>query len=104
MTTKTAVVLLSGGLDSTTALAMAQATGAECYALSFNYGQRCSAELAAAVRIAKYMGVVAHQVVNMYLASIVGSALTVDSYYKFLFHVFMIKIITQYIDSVDFFQ
>jgi len=79
MTTKKAVVLLSGGLDSTTALAMAKATGAECYALSFNYGQRCSAELAAAARIAKSMGAKAHQVVNIDMGSIGGSALTDES-------------------------
>jgi len=79
MTTKKAVVLLSGGLDSSTALAMAKATGAECYALSFNYGQRCSAELAAAARIAKSMGAKAHQVVNIDMGSIGGSALTDES-------------------------
>jgi 7-cyano-7-deazaguanine synthase len=79
MTTKKAVVLLSGGLDSTTALAMAKATGSECYALSFNYGQRCNAELAAAARIAKSMGVAAHQVVNIDMGSIGGSALTDES-------------------------
>lgn len=79
MTTKKAVVLLSGGLDSTTALAMAKASGAECYALSFNYGQRCDAELIAAERIAKSMGVAAHQVVNIDMGSFAGSALTDSS-------------------------
>jgi len=77
MTTKKAVVLLSGGLDSTTVLAMAKATGAECYALSFNYGQRCSAELLAAERIAKAMGA-QHQVINIDMGKIGGSALTDD--------------------------
>lgn len=73
---KKAVVLLSGGLDSTTTLAMARATGVECYAISFNYGQRSSAELLAAERIAKAMGVVEHQVVNIDMGKIGGSALT----------------------------
>jgi len=77
MTTKKAVVLLSGGLDSTTVLAMAKATGAECYALSFNYGQRCRAELLAAERIAKAMGA-QHQVINIDMGKIGGSALTDD--------------------------
>lgn len=79
MTNKKAVVLLSGGLDSTTALAMAKASGAECYAISFNYGQRSSAELLAAERIAKSMGVVDHQVVNIDMGKIGGSALTDES-------------------------
>jgi 7-cyano-7-deazaguanine synthase len=78
MTTKKAVVLLSGGLDSTTVLAMAKANGAECYALSFNYGQRCSAELSAAERIASAMGA-KHQVINIDMGAIGGSALTDDS-------------------------
>lgn len=73
---KKAVVLLSGGLDSTTTLAMAKATGAECYAISFNYGQRSSAELLAADRIAKALGVIEHQVVNIDMGKIGGSALT----------------------------
>jgi len=78
MTTKKVVVLLSGGLDSTTVLAMAKATGAECYALSFNYGQRCRAELLAAERIAKTMGA-QHQIINIDMGKIGGSALTDDS-------------------------
>ncbi|MEH6358343.1 MAG: 7-cyano-7-deazaguanine synthase QueC [Pseudomonadales bacterium] len=78
MTTKKAVVLLSGGLDSTTALAMAKATGAECYALSFNYGQRCHAELLAAERIAAAMGA-NHQIINIDMGTMGGSALTDDS-------------------------
>lgn len=78
MKTKKAVVLLSGGLDSTTALAMAKATGAECYALSFNYGQRSSAELLAAERIAAAMGA-KHQTINIDMGTMGGSALTDDS-------------------------
>lgn len=78
MTTKKAVVLLSGGLDSTTVLAMAKASGAECYALSFNYGQRCGSELLAAERIAAVMGV-KHQIINIDMGTIGGSALTDDS-------------------------
>ncbi|MEZ5523858.1 MAG: 7-cyano-7-deazaguanine synthase QueC [Pseudomonadales bacterium] len=76
MTNKKAVVLLSGGLDSTTALALAKDSGAECYAISFNYGQRSRAELLAAERIAKAMGVVEHQVVRIDMGQIGGSALT----------------------------
>jgi 7-cyano-7-deazaguanine synthase len=71
-----AVVLVSGGLDSTTVLAMAQAEGFECYTLSFDYGQRHRAELVAAERVSSgYPGVV-HKVVNLNLNSIGGSALT----------------------------
>jgi 7-cyano-7-deazaguanine synthase len=68
MATKKAVILLSGGLDSVTALAMAREQGFSCYALSLDYGQRHDAELAAAHRLAGRMGV-----------SIGGSALTDDS-------------------------
>src|SRR5210317_816747 len=71
-----AVVLVSGRLDSTTVLAMAQAEGFECYTLSFDYGQRHRAELVAAERVSSgYPGVV-HKVVNLNLNSIGGSALT----------------------------
>lgn len=71
-----AVVLVSGGLDSTTVLTMAQAEGFECYTLSFDYGQRHRAELVAAERVSSgYPGVV-HKVVNLNLNSIGGSALT----------------------------
>jgi len=71
-----AVVLVSGGLDSTTVLAMAQAEGFECYTLSFDYGQRHRAELVAAERVSSgYPGVV-HKVVKLNLNSIGGSALT----------------------------
>jgi 7-cyano-7-deazaguanine synthase len=71
-----AVVLLSGGLDSSTCLAIARDRGHACYALSCDYGQRHRAELAAAGRIAKSLGAVAHRVVAIDLAGFGGSALT----------------------------
>ena len=71
-----AVVLLSGGLDSATCLAIARAEGFACYALSFAYGQRHAAELAAAKRVASAMGVSRHLVLPMALDLIGGSALT----------------------------
>ena len=71
-----AVVLVSGGLDSATVLAMARAQGDECYALSFDYGQRHNAELRAAERIAHAGGAVEHRVVRLDLSAIGGSALT----------------------------
>ena len=73
-----AVVLLSGGLDSTTILAMALEAGFECYALSFNYGQRQAIELEAAKRIAEDQGVFQHKVVEIDLRLFGGSALTDD--------------------------
>ncbi len=73
---KKAVVLLSGGLDSATVLAMARAQGFECYALSVDYGQRHHAELAAAQRVARTLGAVEHRVVNIDLTGFGGSALT----------------------------
>ena len=76
---KKAVVLLSGGLDSATCLALAKAKGFECYALSFNYGQRHSAELQAAKVVASTFGAVEHKVVNLDLRNIGGSALTDDT-------------------------
>lgn len=79
MTKKRALVLVSGGLDSTTVLAMAQRDGYECYTLSFDYGQRHKAELFAAERTAKSMGSVEHKVVNLDLRTIGGSALTDDA-------------------------
>ncbi len=60
-----AVVLLSGGLDSTTTLAVARHRGFACYALSFDYGQRHKVELRAARRVAKKLGVVEHVVVKL---------------------------------------
>ncbi len=74
--TEKAVVLVSGGLDSTTVLAMAQDAGYECYTLSFDYGQRHRSELAAAARVSDAMGVAEHKVVQLNLDSIGGSALT----------------------------
>ena len=77
MTThKKAVVLLSGGLDSVTTLAISRAAGFDCYAISFDYGQRHRCELAAAANLAKLYGAVEHKVVSLDLGSIGGSALT----------------------------
>ena len=73
---KPAVVLLSGGLDSTTVLAMAKAQGFAVYAMSFNYGQRHVMELECARAIADQAGVMQHTVVNFDLRAIGGSALT----------------------------
>ena len=73
---KRAVILVSGGLDSSTVLAMARAEGYACYTLSFDYGQRHRAELAAAERVSISLGDVAHKVVHLNLDSIGGSALT----------------------------
>lgn len=71
-----AVVLLSGGLDSATVLAMARAQGFACHALSLDYGQRHAAELAAAKRVAAALGAVEHKIVALDLTAIGGSALT----------------------------
>ena len=71
-----AVVLLSGGLDSATVLAMARANGFECYALSVAYGQRHAVELEAAAMIARQLGAREHRVMHIDLADIGGSALT----------------------------
>lgn len=76
MTQKKAVVLVSGGLDSTTALAMACDEGYACYTMSFDYGQRHRVELMAAERTAKTMGSIQHKVITLDLRSIGGSALT----------------------------
>ncbi len=73
-----AVVLLSGGLDSATALAVARAEGYECRALSFDYGQRHRRELEAARRVAVALGVAEHLVLRLDLRAIGGSALTAD--------------------------
>jgi 7-cyano-7-deazaguanine synthase len=70
------VVLLSGGLDSTTTLAMATAEGRRCYALSFDYGQRHAVELEAAKRVAAAFGVADHVVARIDLRAFGGSALT----------------------------
>ena len=70
------VVLLSGGLDSATTLAIAKEQGFECYALSFSYGQRHSIELEAARKIAASAGVEEHRVISIGLSAVGGSALT----------------------------
>ncbi len=74
-----AIVLLSGGLDSATVLAIARSEGYDCYAASFHYGQRHSAELDAARRIAASMGVVEHRLMSVDWGGIGGSALTDSS-------------------------
>ncbi|MFN3544002.1 MAG: 7-cyano-7-deazaguanine synthase QueC [Thiobacillus sp.] len=76
---KPAVVLLSGGLDSATVLAIARGEGYACHALSLDYGQRHTAELAAAARVARALGAVEHRVMRLGLGDIGGSALTDDS-------------------------
>lgn len=76
---KRAVVLLSGGLDSATCLAMAQAEGYTCHTLAFDYGQRHRVELDAAERLSRAMGAASHRVVELGLRQIGGSALTDDS-------------------------
>ena len=75
---KRAVVLLSGGLDSTTLLAMAKDEGYDCYALSFRYGQRHEAELEAAQRVANKFGAARHVIADIDLRVFGGSALTSD--------------------------
>jgi 7-cyano-7-deazaguanine synthase len=74
-----AVVLLSGGLDSTTVLAIAQDEGYETYALSFRYGQRHTEELDAAKKVARELGATEHVIADINLAVFGGSALTDDS-------------------------
>ena len=71
-----AVVLLSGGLDSTTALAIAKSKGFECYALSFDYGQKQKSELNSAKKIAKQFDATEHRIMNISLSDFGGSALT----------------------------
>ncbi len=77
--TRRAVVLLSGGLDSATTLAIACSQGYQCHALSFDYGQRHRGELKAARRLALALGAVEHRVMAIGLGEIGGSALTDDS-------------------------
>jgi 7-cyano-7-deazaguanine synthase len=76
MSANDAVVLLSGGLDSATALAIAREQGLRCHALSVDYGQRHRAELAAAARVAKALGAHEHRTLRIDLGGIGGSALT----------------------------
>ena len=73
---KKAVVLLSGGLDSATALAIAQNMGFDCYALTFRYGQRHHREIQAAKKIAQSLDISEHRIINIDLAAFGGSALT----------------------------
>jgi len=76
MDPRRAVVLLSGGLDSATALAIARSRGLECYTLAVSYGQRHAVELEAAALISRQLGAVEHRQMNVDLAAIGGSALT----------------------------
>jgi 7-cyano-7-deazaguanine synthase len=71
-----AIILLSGGLDSATVLAIAREAGYACHALSLDYGQRHNAELAAAARVAKSLGAAEHRVLRLGLGDFGGSALT----------------------------
>lgn len=79
MSTKRAVVLVSGGLDSATTLAMARAQGFECYALSFDYGQRHRCELVASDAVADSLGAAEHRTFSLDLRQFGGSALTDDA-------------------------
>lgn len=79
MNNKRAVVLLSGGLDSTTVLAMARAAGFQCHAITFDYGQKQIVELEAARAAARRFGCVQHRVVRVDLGAFGGSALTSDA-------------------------
>lgn len=76
MGARRAIVLVSGGLDSATTLAVAGSQGFDCYALSFDYGQRCRAELAAAERVAARLGALQHRLLPIDLSAFGGSALT----------------------------
>ena len=76
--TKKAVVLVSGGLDSATTLAIARDAGYDCYSMSFNYGQRHKVELLSAKSVSSSMGAIEHKVVDLGLGDIGGSALTDD--------------------------
>ncbi|MDY6980866.1 MAG: 7-cyano-7-deazaguanine synthase QueC [Pseudomonadota bacterium] len=75
-TVRKAVVLVSGGLDSATALAMAREQGYACYAISFDYGQRHKCELEAAQQVARSLGVVEHKLMQLNMDDLGGSALT----------------------------
>ena len=76
MADKKAVILLSGGLDSATTLAIARSEAFECYALTFRYGQRHKREIEAAKKIANSLGAVEHRIIDIDLAQFGGSALT----------------------------
>src|ERR1700729_4627697 len=71
-----AIVVLSGGIDSATALAMPRAAGRRCHALSFRYGQRHAVELEAAARVARALGASRHDIMTLDLRAIGGSAAT----------------------------
>jgi 7-cyano-7-deazaguanine synthase len=73
---KKSVVLLSGGLDSATTLAIAKSMGFQCYALTFHYGQRHACEVKAAKKVARSLGVVEHRIIDIDLTAFGGSALT----------------------------
>jgi 7-cyano-7-deazaguanine synthase len=73
---KKAVVLLSGGMDSTTTLAIARGEGFRCHALTFAYGQRHRREIQAAKKVAESLGAAEHRIIDMNLAAFAGSALT----------------------------
>ena len=79
MSDKKAVILLSGGLDSATVVALAKADGYSCYTMSFDYGQRHRSELQAAEQVARQLGVVEHKVIGLNLNGMGGSALTDSS-------------------------
>lgn len=79
MSDKKAVILLSGGLDSATVVAMARAEGYACYTMSFDYGQRHRAELQAAARVSRDLGAIEHKVIGLNLDGMGGSALTDSS-------------------------
>lgn len=76
MAARKAVVLLSGGLDSATCLAIAKSEGFDCHCLSVDYGQRHAVELAAAAGVAKALGAIAHRTLHLDMAQFGGSALT----------------------------
>ena len=73
---KKAVILLSGGLDSATVLALAKEQGYDCYTMSFDYGQKSHAELNAAKAVSRTLGAIEHRVMTMSLGALGGSALT----------------------------
>jgi 7-cyano-7-deazaguanine synthase len=79
MSKSPAIVLLSGGLDSATTLAIAKGAGYVCHALSFDYGQRHDAELLAATAVAEDLGVASHRIIPLDLRALGGSALTDDA-------------------------
>ena len=79
MSNKNAVILLSGGLDSATTLAMAREQGFDCYALSFDYGQRHRCELQASTAVANSQGALEHRIFELDLRQFGGSALTDDT-------------------------